>query len=83
MKKYSWVQDENNLSLVMLAGQKGLEEMCLYLLEEDPSMVNARAEDGATALMLGNSHYIIIQGYILCISITPRPPLYFRHLKAF
>jgi len=47
------VQDENNLSLVMLAGQKGLEEMCLYLLEEDPSMVNARAEDGATALMLG------------------------------
>ena len=55
------LQDENNLSLVMLAGQKGLEEMCRYLLEENPTMVNARAEDGATVLMLGNFHYFKIK----------------------
>ena len=46
------VCDENELTPLMLAAQKGLLEVCGFLLEQEQSLLNMRAEDGATAIML-------------------------------
>ena len=45
--------DENRLSPLMLAVQKGLVEESRLLLTGDPTSLNMRAEDGSSALMLG------------------------------
>ncbi|XP_023333776.1 uncharacterized protein LOC111705453 [Eurytemora carolleeae] len=37
----------------MLAAQKGFLEICRIILKKDSSILNMKAEDGATALMLG------------------------------
>jgi len=46
------VVDENQLTPLMLASQKGLRDVCEVLLETDPDVLNMCAEDGATAVML-------------------------------
>jgi hypothetical protein len=48
--------DENELTALMLGVQKeGAVEACRQLLARDPALLNMRAEDGTTTIMLGMS----------------------------
>jgi len=46
------VADENKLTPLMLSAMNGWKSICEFLLDIEPELVDKRAEDGATALML-------------------------------
>jgi ankyrin repeat protein len=57
--------DENKLTPLMLAVQKGHVEASRRLLAKEPACINMRAEDGASALMLGKSCFSFLLFFII------------------
>lgn len=55
--------DDNDLTLLIYAAERGFLKICTFLLQEKVSLLNMEAIDGATALMLAcqNGHLQVVQ----------------------
>eukprot|EP00088_Acartia_fossae_P070663 TRINITY_DN9533_c0_g1_i2.p1 TRINITY_DN9533_c0_g1~~TRINITY_DN9533_c0_g1_i2.p1 ORF type:complete len:569 (+),score=74.41 TRINITY_DN9533_c0_g1_i2:42-1748(+) len=61
--------DENDLTPLIIAAEKGFLEVCKFLLDTNIRLLNMEAEDGANALMLAcqNGHAEVVD-YLLAMS---------------
>lgn len=73
--------DDNDLTLLIYAAERGFLKICKFLLQEKVSLLNMEAIDGATALMLAcqNGHLQVVQYLIEQSDRNPNHGIDFNH----